>query len=303
MKKTLSLRPFTLIDPKFHCDFNAVDSVMAMPKSFADSTNQLWLCRFTTAAPTIIKLCGWQDVEKSDFWMGMRSLFNLQYPQQMGLYAKVYKQINQLSDLSIPQLLACESATPDYKGFLYCSTLPGQAIKEEVNEHMVRQLAQHLLRLHKQASPKFGALFSPDFSKDVWWPKVRSTIKEMAHQQGLKLDRNLENKLFQTQQACPEQFVPIMPDLRWDQFLTDSKKLTGLVDLDAFVFGAIELEFVVLEYLLTEHQAVLFKQVYQKEQVLPDLTACRDVYRVLLFLMNILGEKSLDTWMQAPTRF
>ncbi|MEA1988688.1 MAG: hypothetical protein U9N57_05720, partial [Pseudomonadota bacterium] len=73
--------------------------------------------------------------------------------------------------------------------------------------------------------------------------------------------------------------------------------------LDAFVFGAVELEFVVLEYLLDEQQAEQFKDLYQASNTLPDLTECREVYRVLLFLMNILGEESFDTWMQAPTRF
>ena len=307
MKKQLSLSPFNLIDPKDLCHFNAVDSVVAMTNKFEDSTNLLWLCDSKQSEPAVIKVCDWQDVEDSDFWLGMRALFNLQYPQQMGFYAKVYELINDVTVLSIPELLACESATPDYAGFLYCSKLPGQVLEDGVeggvNEQMVRQLVHHLTQLHNVTNNQFGTLFNPEFSKALWWLKIRSTITLLAEKQGVKIDRNLESTLFKSQQACPVQFVPIMPDLRWDQFLTDSEKLTGLVDLDAMVFGAVELEFVVLEYLLTEQQAVLFKQVYQMEHDLPDLRACRDVYRVLLFLMNILGEKSLYAWMQAPTRF
>ena len=98
-------------------------------------------------------------------------------------------------------------------------------------------------------------------------------------------------------------FVPILPDLRWDQFLTDSNKLTGLVDLDAVVYGARELELVLLEYLLSEQQAGVFKKVYEGYQPIPDLTLCREPYRWLLFFMNVLGEQSHDAWMQAPMRF
>ena len=100
-----------------------------------------------------------------------------------------------------------------------------------------------------------------------------------------------------------ENFVPIMPDLRWDQFLQYDGKLSALVDLDAFVFGPRELELVLLEYLLDQQQAELFMLHYQQMHAMPDLSEVRTAYRLLLFLMNVLGEKNIDIWMQASIRF
>jgi hypothetical protein len=94
-----------------------------------------------------------------------------------------------------------------------------------------------------------------------------------------------------------------MPDLRWDQFLENDGKLSALVDLDAFVFAPRELDFILLEYLLNQQQARVFAQQYQQSHSLPDLSVVRKPYRLLLFLMNVLGEEDIDTWMQAAARF
>ena len=298
MIKNTPLSPIELINPNARPFFNSVDRTTLINNQFEDSTNQLWLCESEQTPARVLKVCSWAGVMDSDFWVGMQSLFGLNYPQVMGAYGAVYSRLDGLTGIPIPKLLACESATLDFSGFLYCSKLPGITVSE-VHNNMVVQLANHIAQLHQATHSQFGTLFNPQYSANIWWPKVIDTIQLLAQKQNVSVDQTL----LQTEQACPDSFVPIMPDLRWDQFLSDSKKLTGLVDLDAFVFGAVELEFVILEYLLTEEQSAMFKSIYQAYQAIPDLTACREIYRVLLFFMNVLGEKSLDAWMQAPKRF
>lgn len=95
----------------------------------------------------------------------------------------------------------------------------------------------------------------------------------------------------------------IMPDLRWDQFLTNGKEITAFIDLDALIKAPIEIEFVVLEYLLTKQQAKWFLNEYQKERTVPNLSKVRNHYRKLLFTMNILGETDYDIWMKQPFIF
>jgi hypothetical protein len=94
-----------------------------------------------------------------------------------------------------------------------------------------------------------------------------------------------------------------MPDLRWDQFLQHANKLTTLVDLDAFVYGPREVELVLLEYLFNDHQAKLFEKVYGQFQPIPALKQVRKSYRLLLFLMNVLGEGDLNKWMKTSGRW
>lgn len=103
--------------------------------------------------------------------------------------------------------------------------------------------------------------------------------------------------------AICHQHQLIMPDLRWDQFLTDGKKITALVDLDALISGSIELEFVILEYLLTNQQADWFLVEYSKTAMPPKIFKIREKYRTLLSNMNILGCKDHKKWLQQPIIF
>lgn len=301
MKKFDALEPVNLIAPNKRALFDSVDHFEPIINKFTDSTNRLWCVskKGGVQSESVLKLCHQGGVKGSYFWCGMQSLFGLDYPAQMGRYSEVYALLNSISEVPVPKLLACDSASEQYAGFIYTTVLPGRDVQGQVADKLVQQLAAHLSKLHQQQKSQFGPLFEPLFSADQWWPSVQNTIAELAECKDFEFD---SKPLFDGVIA-PQSFVPIMPDLRWDQFLQDSEKLTGLVDLDAFVFGTVELEFVVLEYLLDEKQAEQFKTVYQTTNTLPDLSGCREVYRVLLYLMNILGEKSFDAWIQAPTRF
>ena len=63
------------------------------------------------------------------------------------------------------------------------------------------------------------------------------------------------------------------------------------------MIGPRELELVLLEYLLTPQQAEVFLNVYQSYLPWPDLSNQRLSYRLLLFLMNVLGETDIDKWL------
>jgi hypothetical protein len=101
----------------------------------------------------------------------------------------------------------------------------------------------------------------------------------------------------QAEKIIPNYFVPIMPDLRWDQFRIDKEGRLALMDLDAFVIGPRELELVLLEYILDKPQQSVFKKTYQTMLDYPDLSKVRLSYQVLLFAMNVLGETDLMKWI------
>ncbi len=294
MKAIPSQQPLHLIDPDSKRELAAVEQFVPISAKYADSTNQLWWAISEHRRVGVLKLCHIDGVAESVFWQGMQGLFGLHYPSSMGLYAQVYSLLSQLCQVPVPKLIAAQSASEQYAGFLYAQALPGESLEDRADEKMVQQLALHLSALHRHQQSQFGSLFAPQFGASEWWARVEQTIADLAQQQGMAFDVRVP-------QTPPQNFVPIMPDLRWDQFLQQSSKLTGLVDLDAFVLGARELEFVVLEYLLDEQQTLWFKRYYELE--IPKLDACRVIYRQLLFLMNILGVESIDDWMQAPSRF
>ena len=99
----------------------------------------------------------------------------------------------------------------------------------------------------------------------------------------------------------------MMLDLRWDQLRSvdngdldhdrsDNDSL-ALIDLDAFVIAPKNLDLVLLQYVLSPAQWLLFKQQYCQTHVWPDYTQQKPCYQLLLFLMNVLGETDLRRWM------
>jgi hypothetical protein len=119
----------------------------------------------------------------------------------------------------------------------------------------------------------------------------------LAQQQGLINHVQVKQAIKQADNITSNYFVPIMPDLRWDQFRIDKKGRLALMDLDAFVIGPREFELVLLEYILDKPHHSIFKKTYQTMLDYPDLSKVRLSYQILLFAMNVLGETDLMKWI------
>ncbi|MCL5975012.1 MAG: aminoglycoside phosphotransferase family protein [Gammaproteobacteria bacterium] len=266
-----------------------------IPAQFSDSSHQLWFCE-TVDGPMVLKLCDHTNIEQSAFWQGMNSLFALNFPASLGNIAEVYLRISAISPLTVPSLITSMEAE-----FLLARWLPGEdGDTSAVTALTIKSLANHIGLMHQQQHPRWGSLQQSEFTAEDWPLRLKMTLQQQADSMDQAV---LQQALKQAEQLCENTFVPIMPDLRWDQFLMQQDKLSALVDLDAIVYGPRTLEFVLLEYLLDQKQADLFAVEYLNYQTIPDLTAVRLPYRLLLFLMNVLGETDLNSWLNHPERF
>lgn len=244
----------------------------------------------------VLKLCDHTNIEQSAFWQGMNSLFALNFPASLGNIAEVYLRISAISPLTVPSLITSMEAE-----FLLARWLPGEdGDTSAVTALTIKSLANHIGLMHQQQHPRWGSLQQSEFTAEDWPLRLKMTLQQQADSMDQAV---LQQALKQAEQLCENTFVPIMPDLRWDQFLMQQDKLSALVDLDAIVYGPRTLEFVLLEYLLDQKQADLFAVEYLNYQTIPDLTAVRLPYRLLLFLMNVLGETDLNSWLNHPERF
>jgi hypothetical protein len=275
----------------------------ALPKMYEDSTHQLWDCD-TDQGSIILKICNDDNVADSTFWQGMAWLFKVDLAEQLGDFQSVYNLLNRLSPLVIPNFIAAGSVSQDEKAFIVAMKVAGSMVNtSDINDDLVVGLANHIAKLHSHTHFKWGQLGHAEFDSKQWIQRLKFTLKSLGEKQASVSTQLLSEAIELASQWSAEQFVPIMLDLRWDQFLHQDGKLAALVDLDAYVFAPRELELIMLEYLLDAQQATLFIAEYQKTHALPDLAQHRIPYRLLLFMMNVLGEKDVDSWMQAPTRF
>ena len=268
------------------------------PAQYEDSTHQLWHCD-TVAGEYMLKVCNSNSVTRSFFWQGMLHLFDVQLPAQLGLFKTVYNTVEQLGTLCIPNYIASTSAnkTNNEPAFILTKMMIGYGIAvNDINDGMVKALAQHISQLHLAQQPLWGKAVQPEFALNDWSKRLQITLKILAKQQAIP-NSLLDEALAQAKDITVNFTVPIMLDLRWDQFLQQEGRLTTLVDLDAFAYAPRELELVLLEIILNGQQAKLFIKHYQQQHLLPDLSSVRTVYRLLLFLMNVLGEKNINIWM------
>jgi len=270
-----------------------------LPAMFEDSTHELWLCK-TVDGPKILKVCNHKSLKNSSFWQGMNGLFNLQFPESLGYMDVAYTLLSKHSPLAIPEPTAYQASV-----FVLSDFIQGQDVEASfVTAVMVEQLAEHLAALHHVKQKNWGALHQAKFSSQDWSTRLAQTLTGLIKLHPNELPSELVAKaLKQALNSQIDDFVPAMIDLRWDQFLHQQGEISAVVDLDAFVFAPRALEFVMLEYLLNDSQAEIFKARYLKDHTMPDLSGVRIAYRLLLFLMNVLGEEDIDVWMASPTRF
>ena len=224
----------------------------------------------------------------------MNTLFKANFPDNLQHIATICQQITATSPLTIPDTIAAQA-----NSFVLASWLEGDTVDaDNITDTMVSQLAEHLGQLHQQTQTTWGSFHQPSLSFEQWPIRLQETIKTLAEDHSQPIPADILNTALQQAKAIEvDEFVPIMPDLRWDQFLQQNDRLSALVDLDAFVFGPKGIELVLLEYLLSEQQAEIFNRHYQQYAHIPDLTPFRISYRILLFLMNVLGEDDLNNWL------
>jgi aminoglycoside phosphotransferase (APT) family kinase protein len=269
---------------------------------FDDSTHELWRCE-TQQGALILKRCTRQQLNSSPFWQVMQPLFGLDLPSAFEHYPQLHASLERMTRLPIPELIASAAEQGDAPAYALHRGLSDETLMQsQLNDQMVLQLAEQLAQLHQQTSPKWGEVSAPQFSASAWPERLRTTLEVMCENQPEAL-RWLESIRAELDALKPSEFCWVMMDNRWDQYLTDGKQITALVDLDAFVIAPRELELVLLEYQLTPIQAALFKQHYQSQLAWPDLSTLRSSYRLLLFLMNALGETDINRWMNAAEHF
>lgn len=268
-----------------------------LPQQFEDSSHQVWVCQ-TADENLVLKTCNHDSIRHSVFWQGMERLFDIGFPQSLGESQQTYQFIAEQGYFKIPEHVSSESESYVLVKFLTGKDLDANAVED----HWVIGLAQQLNQLHSQTHSSWGVLTNPCFRADQWSDRLVATLTALAEQQPID-QKLLQQAIEQAQAIESTHFVPIMPDLRWDQCRQLDDDQIALLDLDAFVIGTKELELILLEYLLDKRQAQLFEQHYQHEIHRTELAKIRIAYRLLLFLMNVLGEQDIEQWMSASTKF
>lgn len=276
----------------------ALPALVAEPKvmqrKFHDSTHQLWHCE-TKDGAMVLKVCDHHAIAQSGFWQILNLLFEADFPNNLQQADKTYSYLAKKGMLRVPELIASQANT-----FVMTRFLAGFDVnKSQASNQMVMQLANHVSQLHGCQYTTWGHVQKPALSALDWSSRLQQVL--LTHQQKKAFAisaKHLNDIIDQASMIKETTFVPIMLDLRWDQLRSLEQDHTlALIDLDAFVIGPPSLELVLLEYVLTAQQFALFKATYTEKNDWPEYTQQKACYQLLLFLMQVLGETKLSSWM------
>jgi len=296
--------------------YQKINNVEFLPGLYSDSSSQIWLLTFSNRfneSPffeCVLKSCDDnQAVLNTPFWEVMNLLFGLSLKKAYQNASYCYPFISSLSQLKIPKVL--DVLIEQNQAALAVEKIQGSSLElEHLSTNNIEQLSDFLINLHQHKVSEFGRIEDSKITEQnlyglsIWQQRIAEAIQVLANK------RNIESTYIQqaielTYQVEYAACVALMMDLRWDQFAQDNGDIIAVYDLDAFVFAPAELDFVILEYLLTAQQAQYFKERYVSEMNSSVSLAKeqRLVYRVLFFLMNALGEEDIDKWMAQPVLF
>lgn len=280
----------------------ALIDAASMPAMFDDSTHQLWLCQ-TVDGPLVLKVCESERLALSPTWQVTESLFDFSLANELSHAKQIRRIINEQGLMGIPEVIDASAPATDAPAHVLSRFAHGDSLSAEtLTMAMLDDFARHTARLHQQVKAHWGPLTLVDKPAKSWPEQLIKTFLRFSSQ--LKIGEPwLYKVMSDIEQITPSRFCPVMLDNRWDQYLHSDGRLTTLVDIDAFVVAPPELELVLLEYQLSEAQAARFAQVYQQYQPMPELRTVRNSYRLLLFLMNALGETDLDKWMRSASKW
>lgn len=295
--------PYENIAPQHRIQLPKVLAAQDFPKRYPDSSHQLWRLE-TTAGARFLKVCDAAHIHQARFWQGIQTLFGLDLSAALDAFPTMYAQIADDTPLQIPKLYAAASADDAGAGFLMTDVVAGDtAEKTDVDSAMVETLAAHIAALHQQQQDTWGAYHAATKPAASWGQDLAALLQALAIADETATQPIVHAAIKQAGVIETADFVPMMTDLRWDQFLQQNGQITAMVDLDAFIFAPRALDFVLLEYILDAPQAAIFTAAYNKVHTVPDLTAVRTPYRLLLHGLRVLGVVPLAEWLAQPLIF
>lgn len=228
----------------------------------------------------------------SAFWVGMNALFDVKLSQQVQVSAQHYACAADYFSVTVPSLVASQTALASSPAYLLTGWLAGEAIHpDQIPKTLIESLAVADAQRHQKKRSTWGNAIEPSYTPVDWRRRVASLLPQLTPE---ALDELLNT----------DGFVPMIMDMRWDQCLQQEGRLSALVDIDALVFAPKALELVLMEYWLTPEQLAVWSRAYVSAGGdLPHLKGVRKTYRQLLWSWHIMGQVSESDWMNWPEFF
>lgn len=249
----------------------------------------------------------------SPFWQQMDALFGINSITQLTTVRRVSERLQQQMLISAPQVIHVEA---DAGGldvpFVVLTHLTGAAHERDEfpsGEALHEQLGQFIGYLHAQPYIGFGnVLMEPLRPQADFLPMMITAMRRTIQRFWTDcppLHDYLDTLATTTKaDALFSRASLIMIDISGNQFIYEQQRISGVVDLDAYVIGPREWELSTLELGISAPAA--FRRGYERYAPLPTFAPFRTFYRFWMYL-NEPGDghnaERLDQFMQQTIHF
>lgn len=261
------------------------------PLGVAYGSNRLYAVQTAAGARYVVKLPKAVRESVSPFWQQMAAIFGINRVTQLTALNEVAGRLQQQTIIPVPQVIHIETAhaLPD-AAYAIVTQLDGAAHEPDefpASAAIHYQLGQYVGYLHTQAYAGYGNLLLAQLQ-----PKANfgATLVATMHQTVTTFWQDqpaLHTQIDQVMaKATPDAIFSraalIMIDISANQFVYQQDRISGVVDLDAYVIGPIEWELSILEMCITN--PVAFGQGYACYSTLPSFAPFRAIYRLWSYL-------------------
>jgi aminoglycoside phosphotransferase (APT) family kinase protein len=238
------------------------------------------------------------------------TLFGMNVYDHMPRRRHLVAFLSRHTSLVIPQALHIDLSQKVFqRPFVVYEKLPGKSPVSPFGSPVIaRELGEHLGRVHA-ANFRFWGSYPPppEFALHDWPPRLASSLEKLAPRAFSDQPAVIEalpGFVAQARRLSPPSSASlILPDLRPNQFLVRDGHLFALVDIESHVLGPRELDFVALEYSLSQDDLEAFTDGYTHHLALPDLGAVRQLYRYFYWVIKAIGSDNYKQWMEHLTLF
>lgn len=261
------------------------------PLGVAYGSNHLYAIETGSGGRYVVKMPKAVRERVSPFWQQMAAIFGIDRVTQLAGLTEVAVRLQQQTIIPVPQVIQVEtaSALPD-AAYAIVTQLAGVA--HELDEFPASadihyQLGQYVGYLHAQSYAGYGnILMAPLESK----ASFKATLVANMHRTVTTFWQDEPALHTQIEQVTaivdPDTLFSaaalIMIDISANQFVYQENRISGVVDLDAYVIGPREWELTILELCITDH--VAFRQGYECYNPLPLFAPFRAIYRLWSYL-------------------
>jgi hypothetical protein len=284
----------------------SIKEIHELSPGYEDHASDVWLVK-TENQEVVVRSSRMKEEPNNDFWWGCKKLFGID-PRRAFELEYINNTLSDLTSIPVPRVI--NKGESDTREFVVVEKLKGKVVQSFINQpsSVLQSFGEGLAKIHKykqnyvgNPSGKFGVSLE-EFNQHLKETMAKLVSRFYNHDVEIK-GRLVEMNELLNGLPIPEVSTFVLVDMDPTQFLSDGKRISGLVDTEAYVMAPRELDFVGLEYVLDEKSAMDFKIGYEKVMNLPDLTKCRTPYRYLYRLLSVQGSVSLEEWLNHEKLF